>query len=1796
MSVRAFLQQARVLDHVVLPSEIDLLLSILNPNPAPAPLGGGIFKGEVEIDLDQNKSPIPGFDFHLALPTEQLGKIPFKLKLEPEQNPTSFWFWLILSEEDRVHAVFKFVERLPGFAFTGANIVTDAATGEASLASTGQPAVLVSRAEEAGSQLAPSLLIQGTPEKPASLRFTPDTDSTEGIVTVGFDTPAVVFGNSSIGFHCPALVIDDSQEHAGPGSGAPALSPPLDHIDADNKTWRGILARQLDFYLPRDVPFFGGQPIKGYLAIPTGPGGIQLVMETKVPPKAAIGQASARPGFSIRIECIDPTARGFSGLVPTLISASMDLPLNGRSVPLEQLGDLTFLAGEPVRVTATFARDPANDPGNMRMTLGLSSQGPAGLVMVQTDDNAGALAPAKVFNTAAAMATSLIANGDVQNDGGKYHLAAIAAAGAALSSLFEPASRFVLHGAEIESTGHGLPVGERISLNLDYSVAVRVTALGVPGGGLSVSMVPDQPMRIRVRRVSMTIDMRKSGLGMFDLDYDRAEMEIENPGAWQLDGFEQLFDVVGSRSGRGSAWIEVDLRFRLNLGPVKVSGVTIRGTLKDGHPVVTLTGIAVGIDLPGVIAGRGALHLIPGGFEAHIAAAIVPIQFNADATVIYSDPMVFLALAAELPAPLPLANSGLGLFGVSGMFGVAAQPKLSGEGDPVLRQLQWRHERAEDFTVAAGNMLFGIGAAVGTLPDLGFTFGAKAEILITVPDVSVRGALNGSVMRPRPKITDPSFPPVRGVSCLGFIGVDARAVDFAVIGSIDFKPLLEIRLPLVGHYPVAGDTSDWYTYLGADGYDGQGRKIGPVSLKVLPDILGFGADAYLMVRGKGILRWPVQAPFIDYDHGFVIAVGFSVHQNFGLRPIAWAQLYLGLDLLLVPSPLTFAGLGEANGALHLGPFALGVSADAKFIAVAQDVYLWVRVTGRIELFFFDIEGSVTITFGGDEAKPFLPPADQHPLDRYESFQNERRRVGSTPVLTDDSYRVIGHLVEDPANVTDEVRVWPDVLISIPFAFAPDVLPGADDQFFGVNGPGKPYAGKRIGSELLRYWWQLKDVALFDVTDEVDPRVGGTRVGTRLPARWQVPRGATDATELLLFSTVGDLWVNRRADAGKDIGNPIGTTTDFCTARPEARPAWAIGYLARRLTAGYHLPQSPSGNDPLWSRVEAEMHHFGINENGNETPLDRAYGTHPGFSLSAARLVRFEAPQDLGLERSFDGAIVAPTLGVPSDLKLAELMESGAFVEQRLHLDLPETITQGLLVVSGDRRIFEHGNRFVGVSVKSATGATWEGPKFLGTVDDRDVFSFAQPGASATNRVIVNWPISATIAVLGLRGMSSVAAEAAAQARAAIDDLAEQLSRARQDGPKLTMLPLELHRRTILQPGRIYRLDIDMLWSGERYDAGQNTPADSRLDQASYQPPGTAGANTPTLRQLFFGTARKQESVQLVSGKKGFADFLFKRQNVFVPQMLERYLAGYEPGQSEQCRFRDDPIAAHFTQSHVPALANSYGFAVSTAVRRIDRPGEPHARPILLAPVWSFGKLREFLSPVDQVRFDAIIAAPCAQPLPGATATAATTLDPEAWYEVYVTANVDGNPTGRLPGVTFKTSRWRTPEDMLSSLGWQVIAPVAMPPKDVLAGDLAVVGAAIGGGAVIDDDDQAFQSALASLGLDGWPVAEAPRQSRIWIRHQMGAWHFAGLMLESPEPIHRTGRLEFDGAALTLEGGPPVTFDIRRRDRSGSRLLFLTSSPFAVPAPPQQAFLVLRSRQQHVARVMLPEAPGFAEDP
>jgi hypothetical protein len=169
-----------------------------------------------------------------------------------------------------------------------------------------------------------------------------------------------------------------------------------------------------------------------------------------------------------------------------------------------------------------------------------------------------------------------------------------------------------------------------------------------------------------------------------------------------------------------------------------------------------------------------------------------------------------------------------------------------------------------------------------------------------------------------------------------------------------------------------------------------------------------------------------------------------------------------------------------------------------------------------------------------------------------------------------------------------------------------------------------------------------------------------------------------------------------------------------------------------------------------------------------------------------------------------------------------------------------------------------------------------------------------------------------------------------------------------------------------------------------------------------------------------------------------------------------------------------------------------------------------------------------------------------------------TLAPRAWYQAYVEFDKDKKAVGRLDGVTFQTSRWRNPAEMLAGLGF-----TAATQPGTASGDIEIKSLPAFDPAVVTDQDAAFEAALDKLGLDGWPIAGEPRTSIIWLRKDDTAgpaWLCAGVLIESPEPIHRPDRAEVAGLRIGM-GASHLEFDIHRRDRAGTRLLYLTTRPF-----------------------------------
>jgi hypothetical protein len=1719
--------------------------------------------------------PLGVFDLELTLP---LPPVPFRLELDGGPQPSGFHLWLHLSEAEPAQPIFGFLQNAD-YALAGAKV--ERAGEEEWLEASGEPVRLQG--------LALSLLVRGSAGEPAVALLTPTQGGPDGIVSLQAQPATVLVGGTSFGLDlAEGLALDASSTAAAPGT--TEIAGEAVTLAADTPSWQGILIRKARLFLPRGVPLLGGHAIETFLAVGSDPPGIDFSLATEIPARGE------RPRIGVRIECRDPTARGLAGFVPTLVEGEMDLPLEGEEGFAGN--SIEVLAGTPVTARVSLAREPTAVPPTTRVTLAVEAQGDRGILTI--DAGQGGLGE-RATVAAGALATALVADGAAPSqpapdgDGSGVYLHLLLTAAVGLSAFLRQKGRVVLHSVELEAEGPGAELADKLALKLDYSVDAVVDSFGV--GVMSVGMREDQPLRVRVREVVLSIDRSKSGLEQFHLGFDRATLEVEDPGGWKVEGPGSLFDVLGTRSGRGSMWIEVDLRFKLDLGPVKVEGATIRGTLDaDGHLSAELRGLAASLQVPGLIDGEGQVAIEQAGFKAALDVEVTPLNVRADAFVKVAPPRVDLGLGIDLPGAIPLANSGLGIYGLGGAFSANGKPKLPtapGKTDLISRQLAWNH-KSDGFETVPGATTIGVEAVIGTVPDLGFAFSAKAGLFLTVPDFAIRVGLDGKVMSPRLKITDrPEDEVGFGPRFRGVVVIDpADGVTIGLLGTYRVPFLLDAQLPLGAHFPVAGN--DWFIYLGADGYPKQERALGPIQVELLPDLVGTRGGGFLMMRGHGIKEFGRGSPRITVDDGFILAFGFGFEYVLGVKGVIWAEIHAGADFLLATNPMLFAGFGNVGGSLNLGPVSIGVDANLQFLlGEGQDPYLHAEVCGHVDLFFFELEGCVEIEVGSTPAKA-VPLPSEHPLDRKEGGETV-----ANAALIDHTYRQVGPLAADPGAAA---TVWPDTLLHLAFATPPKL--GANVGGAQLPSVRSTYGARAraVGSDMLSYQWTLTKLELRDVTG--DEHGEGTLVAGELSAAWLPGKSgdvgqAAEPAELALLTPRGDLWLRRTADGGRGLGHdPLGDLAHSCEAAAPARIGWTLGWDAAPSGPDRRLVPSVRSADPTVSQLSGTA--TGRCSVLGDIPLSPAAARRLplGFELERSRQVAFESEMELDDDlRPWPGYLSLDDVFAP--LREGPLDEYRYELHQSWTIELEDEIDSGriwLVIDDGDD-----------TDVDDELGGDWSLSDEIKLADGRIAARYDCPHGDSVRRVTVSWRLSPRPGFLALGGITRRAREAAEARENARRAQGEQQATAAEEGPQEHQ-ESSASRPTVLAPGRTYRLDLDLSWEGElktrdEHGVETTTPGNGSTYLPAGAPEPLAGA-----RSYWFRTAKPAQPASSPDGtllplmaavpKFGEAElftFLKSKRDVFHPAMLERHFLGYEPGQTEGARFCDDPLRAHFGADHVGMLADAYGFELKLGVRRTDVPGtegDPQLPIAVLVPL-----LAPWLLDTVGRRWEELaLAGPCAVPVPGATLQATPALEPEAWYELHVLAKSksDSILDGRLPPVSFHTSRWRNPSELLAELGF------ALAGTGTHSGDLEMHADGATVGLLTEGSDAGFEAGLVALGLESLPAPTGSRVSLLWQPAADGKWLLAGVLIEAPEPVLRPGRLDFDRLSFGFGGDDPSRLlDLRRRDRTGSRLLFLAREPISLGpvSPLLNLHLVDRMSGAPIqGRLRVPPFPSFAWEP
>jgi hypothetical protein len=232
-------------------------------------------------------------------------------------------------------------------------------------------------------------------------------------------------------------------------------------------------------------------------------------------------------------------------------------------------------------------------------------------------------------------------------------------------------------------------------------------------------------------------------------------------------------------------------------------------------------------------AGDMALRVPASGFAAE-AGLMVGMNFE---TPPY--PFLYVYLGVELPAGIPLGQSGLALKGALGLFGLNVAPDKTAEQNwyydwykrgPIVGAHptnKWRNERAA--------LALGFGLTITTVD--GYVKGVRGLLVLAIPGpiLIIEGRaliLNGLL---------PAEPPLRALAV--FDGRE-RIVQFNVEAEAE---LIEDMLDAYGMLEAFFDFKDltnWHLYLGQE--EPRDRRIQANVFK-LNDAFLFKADAYLMV-------------------------------------------------------------------------------------------------------------------------------------------------------------------------------------------------------------------------------------------------------------------------------------------------------------------------------------------------------------------------------------------------------------------------------------------------------------------------------------------------------------------------------------------------------------------------------------------------------------------------------------------------------------------------------------------------------------------------------------------------------------------------------------------------------------------------------------------------------------------------------------------------------------------------------------------------------------------------------------
>ncbi len=862
------------------------------------------------------------------------------------------------------------------------------------------------------------------------------------------------------------------------------------------------------------------------------PGGDVLLLN--IPPAPGVTKTYR---VRLTVKWDSPTVVSLADATPTLAEVLVTwdktptLALPDPPVPALPLdpGDKNAALSGPETFTLVGRWTYDSRSGATRFSLAFNNDGGAN-GLLHTDSN--------VLSTAMLLAPALLSGITADSPtGAGARLGALLGASVAAAK-FVNGGRVVVHGIEVQeqqrALGQFADATHRILL--DYTAQINVAV-----NNAAISINTTNPLKVRYENCGIEYDGSKTGLAAINLVYDEAKFDVEDPGEWVIGGnLGKLLRVAGTRAGSGSVWFEIDLEFALDLGPIKVTGCTVRITFPtkaNEQPGFELRGLGVEINIPKVLEGKGRLALGAGGeFKSDIQVKVIPAEIEARATLILSSSLKYIEVGVRLPMGIPLGASGVGIFGFLGRFVVNGRRAMAVVGDPVDNEIAWYRKTLDKYTGvdAEGQYALGLGVILGTMPDGGFTFNATGMLTVAFPDPEVVISLDAKLAtKPELQASDNGAQPgAPSLEMLGIIAANEHEFILGIRGQYKIPNVLKLQVPISAYFPIGDTSKAYYLRIGSDGVNGRAGQ--PVTATLLPDVVDFKCWLFLMMEEKELANLGDAAKWggnVIHLTGYSLGFGAGFDIDWSADPFslhAGAILLLGLGT----KPLTVVGMIAAEGELDLvlvsATVQARVQAQIQRIGVNTTYWLDGEFKAEVDLGLCTVGGS--IHFHLDEGGKASPPEPEHPLLRVDLVDRRGTLTGAAL-----------------ANAGAGSTVWPDTTPVLHFAHK--VVNALQGSSFN---PGAPLPGEDwSGATELRYAYRLTRLEL--------RKTGGAALPAPLDSVWWWPthKGGLispedpmpsqhEARALALLSWNPALATYSLADGGKGgPGDPLQTLDDVC---------------------------------------------------------------------------------------------------------------------------------------------------------------------------------------------------------------------------------------------------------------------------------------------------------------------------------------------------------------------------------------------------------------------------------------------------------------------------------------------------------------------------------------------------------------------------------------------------------------------------------------------------------------------------